>query len=172
MRHVITRDASPYPAFSLKKLAVSFKARYVNDVHLPRFIARCQIRSDHFCQPNNLYGTATRNPLGITGDSKDFSPSNSWNDSKTAVLRQLPRPRQNWRAERFQSPRWAEDGGASSCTYRGIDATLGRYWRVAWRWANSVLRVGKVSPPKTPRKSGDCPQKVAPPIRATPLTSS
>ena len=26
------------------------------------------------------------------GDSKDFSPSNAWNDSKTAVLRQLPRP--------------------------------------------------------------------------------
>ena len=24
------------------------------------------------------------------GDSKDFSPSNAWNDSKTAVLRQLP----------------------------------------------------------------------------------
>ena len=42
----------------------------MNDVHLPRFIARCQLwsdrlchcqsRSDLFCQPNNLYETATR----------------------------------------------------------------------------------------------------------------
>ena len=35
--------------------------------------------------------------MGHHGDSKDFSPSNSRNNSKTAVLRQLPQPRQNWR---------------------------------------------------------------------------
>ena len=29
--------------------------------------------------------------MGHHGDSKDFSPSNAWNDSKTAILRQLPR---------------------------------------------------------------------------------
>ena len=63
----------------------------MNDVHLPRFIARCQLwsghfchcqsRSDLFCQSSNLYGTATRSQMHC-GDSKDFSPSNSWNDSK------------------------------------------------------------------------------------------
>ena len=39
----------------------------------------------------SLFETATRDPLGITGDSKDVRPLNAWNDSKTAVLRQLPR---------------------------------------------------------------------------------
>ena len=37
MRHVITRDASPYSAFVLENFRFSAKARYVNDVHLPRF---------------------------------------------------------------------------------------------------------------------------------------
>ena len=41
-----------------------------------------------------LYGTATRSQMH-RGDSKDFSPSNAWNDSKSAVLRQLPQPPEN-----------------------------------------------------------------------------
>ena len=93
MRHVITRDAFPYVAFSLKKFPVSYKARYVNDVHLPRFGGGRGATRPTIGRPSRnvvLYGTATRNPLGITGDSKDFSPSNSWNDTKSTVLRQLP----------------------------------------------------------------------------------
>ena len=39
-----------------------------------------------------LYGTATRGQVHH-GDSKDFSPSNDWNNSKTAVLRQRCRVR-------------------------------------------------------------------------------
>ena len=35
----------------------------------------------------------------------------------------------------------------------GIDATLGRYWRVAWRWANSVHRVDEVGRPMSPSRS-------------------
>ena len=97
---MITRDGIPVFAVVLKSSGFSFKARYVNDVHLPRFGGDCQIRSDHFChcqsrsdrfcQSSNLYGTATRSQMHH-GDSKDFSPSNAWNDSKSAVLRQLPR---------------------------------------------------------------------------------
>ena len=37
MRHVITRDAFPYFALCLENFRFSSKARYVNDVHLPRF---------------------------------------------------------------------------------------------------------------------------------------
>ena len=61
----------------------------MNDVHLPRFgLPFC--RRDGGSTEWVLYGTSTRDPLGLTGDSKDFSPSNSWNDTKSAVLRQLP----------------------------------------------------------------------------------
>ena len=66
-------------------------ARYVNDVHLPRFGLTSATRRDAAGTVRTLHGTATRSPMH-RGDSKDFSPSNAWNDSKTAVLRQLPRP--------------------------------------------------------------------------------
>ena len=95
MRHVITRDAFPYSAFVLENFRFSFKARYVNDVHLPRFAADCQSRSDRFCQSSNLYGTATRNQMH-RGDSKDFSPSNAWNDSKNGGGASMARTRPNW----------------------------------------------------------------------------
>ena len=102
MRHVITRDASPYFAFSLKKFPVSYKARYVNDVHLPRFdrllhLTFCNRRSDLVLQllfdfTNRFYTEQPPASKMPHGDSKDFSPSNAWNDSKTAVLRQLSQP--------------------------------------------------------------------------------
>ena len=76
MRHVITRDAFPYFALYQENEPFSSKARYVNDVHLPRFAADCQTWSDHFCQSRNIYGTATRGQMH-RGDSKDFSPSNA-----------------------------------------------------------------------------------------------
>ena len=69
----------------------SQEARYVNDVHLPRFDLpmlpprAAAVRSG----PYTEQPPASKVPYG---DSKDFSPSNAWNDSKTAVLRQLPRP--------------------------------------------------------------------------------
>ena len=94
MRHVIAHDGIPVFALLLKSSGFSFKARYVNDVHLPRFGGgRGATRPTIGRLPRNaaLYGTATRS-LMHHGDSKDFSPSNSWNDSKTAVLRQLPQP--------------------------------------------------------------------------------
>ena len=68
------------------------KARYVNDVHLPRFGPASASRRDGDGTDRPYTELATRDPLGHHGDSKDFSPSNVWNDSKTAVLRQLPRP--------------------------------------------------------------------------------
>ena len=61
----------------------------MNDVHLPRFDLPAPAAEISGGTVRVLYETATRNPLGLAGDSKDFSPSNSWNDSKTAVLRQL-----------------------------------------------------------------------------------
>ena len=92
--YVITRDASPYFAFSLKKFPVSYKARYVNDVHLPRFGGAAGVRAlplgaNPDMPPYTEQPPASKVPYG---DSKDFSPSNAWNDSKTAVFRQLPRP--------------------------------------------------------------------------------
>lgn len=48
---------------------------------------------DRFCHPTrDFIRNSPPAARCTTGDSKDFSPSNSWNDSKTAVLRQLPRP--------------------------------------------------------------------------------
>ena len=85
---MITRDASPYPAFSLENFRFSFKARYVNDVHLPRFDRGLSRRPRQYGVIRNCHPQS----IGHHGDSKDFSPSNAWNDSKTAVLRQLPRP--------------------------------------------------------------------------------
>ena len=35
--------------------------------------------------------------------------------------------------------------------YRGIDATLGRYWQPAWRQAKSVHRVGGIGRPRYPQ---------------------
>ena len=96
--------ASPYSPYLKKSSGFSFKARYVNDVHLPRFAADCQIRSDRFCHCQSRSdrfcqsATYTEQPPAArctTGDSKDFSPSNNWNDSKSAVLRQLPRATEN-----------------------------------------------------------------------------
>ena len=93
---MITRDASPYSAFQLENFRFSSKARYVNDVHLPRFGLPAPVREDADGTVRTLYGTATRSQMHH-GDSKDFSPSNAWNDSKTAVLRQLPR--QNFQSD-------------------------------------------------------------------------
>ena len=58
----------------------SLKARYVNDVHLPRFGLASATRRDAAGTVRTLYETATRSQMHH-GDSKDFSPSNSWNDS-------------------------------------------------------------------------------------------
>ena len=64
------------------------KAPEINDVHLPRFGLSAPAAESSGGTVRALYETAARNPWGLTGDSKDFSPSNSWNDSKTAVARQ------------------------------------------------------------------------------------
>ena len=87
MRHVIARDASPYFALLLENYRFSFKARYVNDVHLaplqpiaPPQILQQKVRPcvATFARLHDpvLYGTATRSQKH-RGDSKDFSPSNS-----------------------------------------------------------------------------------------------
>ena len=58
---MITRDASPYSALLLENSQFSLKARYVNDVHLPRFGI------------TPLYGTATRKQGALRG-FKGFLP--------------------------------------------------------------------------------------------------
>ena len=73
MRHVIAHDGIPVFALLLKSSGFSLKARYVNDVHLPRFAADCQTWSDQFCQSSNLYGTATRKQDASRG-FKGFLP--------------------------------------------------------------------------------------------------
>ena len=80
---MITRDAFPYSALSLENFRFSFKARYVNDVHLPRF--GCGVpggRALPFSvEQHSLHATPyTEQPPVVrctTGDSKDFSPSNA-----------------------------------------------------------------------------------------------
>ena len=68
--------------------------RYVNDVHLPRFgfVSASRRDGDGTDGPYTEQPPVSKVPHG---DSKDFSPSNAWNDSKTAVLRQLPRSAEN-----------------------------------------------------------------------------
>ena len=66
----------------------------MNDVHLPRFGGTAGVRAlpldaNPDMPPYTELPPASKMPYG---DSKDFSPSNAWNDSKTAVLRQLPAP--------------------------------------------------------------------------------
>ena len=65
------------------------------------------------------------------GDSKDFSPSNAWNDSTTAVLRQLPRP---------AAAVPVITRGQRQCRYT--------------EWVS-------VGIPTVPRRSGDCPNGLA-----------
>ena len=91
MRHVITRDASPYVASLLEISGFSF-----GSIRERRSLAPLRRRGrsprptiGRESRHATLYGTATRSQMHH-GDSKDFSPSNAWNDSKTAVLRQLP----------------------------------------------------------------------------------
>ena len=77
MRHVITRDASPYFALYLENSQFSLKARYVNDVHLPRFGGAPRTsRPTIGHQPRlaTLYGTATRDPWGTTGIQRISPP--------------------------------------------------------------------------------------------------
>ena len=96
-------------------------ARYVNDVHLPRFIARCQLRSDRFCHcqsRSNLLcqqTTYTEQPpaarcitgiqrishrasalLRKLGFASADSPRTVGMIAQTAAPRQSPHP-QNWR---------------------------------------------------------------------------
>ena len=63
MRHVIAHDGIPVFALVLKSSGFSLKARYVNDVHLPRFdrlhhLTFCNRRSDLVLQL--LLGFTTR----------------------------------------------------------------------------------------------------------------
>ena len=69
-------DALPYPAFQLEISGFPFKARYVNDVHLPRF---GHDPNDNFGLTDfvilnaPLYGTATRSQMH-RGRFKGFLP--------------------------------------------------------------------------------------------------
>ena len=76
MRHVITRGRAPVSRFGFRNLTVSLKARYVNDVHLPRFGGgRGATRPTIGRPPRNaaLFGTATRKQGALRG-VKGFLP--------------------------------------------------------------------------------------------------
>ena len=73
MRHVIAHDDIPVFALVLKSSGFSFKARYVNDVHLPRFGLTSASRRDGDGTVRTLYGTATRKQGALRG-FKGFLP--------------------------------------------------------------------------------------------------
>ena len=73
----------------------------MNDVHLPRFGRGLSRRPRQYGVIRNSH------PQSVVhhGDSKDFSPSNSWNDSKTSVLRQSPHPPELAHGVRHSAPK-------------------------------------------------------------------
>ena len=62
----------------------------MNDVHSLRFGSPSRREAR---RKRTLYGTRHPQAIGPHGDSKDFSPSNRWYDTKSASIRQPPRAR-------------------------------------------------------------------------------
>ena len=96
-------DANIKPNFSFShtgvfsKIAKSSKAkaRYVNDVNLPRFGGGRGATRPTIGRPSRnaaLYGTATRNPLGLTGIQRISPPRTAGMIPQSAAARQWPRP--------------------------------------------------------------------------------
>ena len=76
---MIAHDGIPVFALLLKSSGFSFKARYVNDVRLPRFGGAAGVRALPLDTNPDMPPYTEQPPASKVphGDSKDFSPSNA-----------------------------------------------------------------------------------------------